>query len=143
VAAANQNVRNNVLSGISNAQRTYWMNKFTPQFNIDPTNGRIAFTQGRKDLFNGVRGNTVGSGSGSTAMGKAALANYKELYDEFMKNMNNPEKAHEFAQKMTFGTKTKFDAGNDGDMQVSTSGIGMDPSTMAMLQMFAPQYGAR
>lgn len=137
VAAANQNVRNNLVSGISNARQAYLVNKFNPQFRFDPGTGRMAFTDGRKDFFSGARGSSAASGAGS---GKPALATYKEIYDEFIKNMNNPDKAHEFAQKMTFGTKSRFDADSDGDMQVSTSGYA-NPSTMGMLQMLAPQYG--
>jgi hypothetical protein len=138
IAAANHNVRNNLLSGISNSRQAYLVNKLNQQqFQFDPGTGRIAFTDGRKDFFNGAR---AGNTTGTTGTGKSALSNYKELYDEFMKNMNNPDKAHEFAQKMTFGTKSRFDADSDGDMQVSTSGYA-NPSTMAMMQMLAPQYG--
>lgn len=143
-AAANQNVRNNLLSGMSNAQRTYWMNKFTSQqFNLNPTNGQITYGEGRKDLFRRSGAGVSGTGTGSAGTPMAMLGAYKQLYDEFMKTMGDSTKAHEFAQKMTFGNRTKFDAGSDGDMQVSTSGVGMDPATLAMFQQLAPQFGAR
>jgi hypothetical protein len=135
---ANENIRTNLISGISNAQRTNWVNKFSPQFNIDPATGRMSFTKGRSDMFSGVKG----SGTGGAGTSASTLGNYKTIFDEFMKLMPDQNKAHEFAQKMAFGTRTKVEAGSDGDTQVSTSGIS-DPSALALLQMMAPQYGGR
>lgn len=129
VREAGDVVRSNVINGITNSQKTYWLNQLTPQYKVDPTTGRISFTKG-KDIKD------VNPGSSDSN----PLDTYKLYYDQFMSKMADPQKAHEFAQKMAFNTRSRFEANSDGETNMTSITNGMNPMALQLLGMYAPQF---
>jgi hypothetical protein len=110
LAAADESVRANVVNGMTNAQKFYWLNKMNEQFQIDPSSSRLFFKKGRN----------FSASSGSTGSSNP-LALYKAYYQQYLKDVSNdPAAAKEFALKAAFATK----GGGSADM-------------MAMLQQYA------
>jgi hypothetical protein len=120
VRLADNDVRTNLLSGMTNAQKTYWLNRMNPYYNINPESGALYFKKGKS--LN--EGNPSGVTSDSMAM-------YKANYDKFRRTFPNADedKALEYAQKMTFGNKGAFNANGDVDLT--------NPMVMSILN----QYG--
>lgn len=98
---ANENMRINLLSGLTNAQKSYWGNKLNNQYQINPSTGRMYFTKGK-----GI--NESGSGQVNTN----PLQTYTQAYDAYMKQIENPTLAHEFAMRLTFGNSRSKDDDN-------------------------------
>jgi hypothetical protein len=111
LAAADENVRANILNGMTNAQRFYWMNKLNEQYQIDPSTGRLFFKKGKNLLAK--------SGSGS---GNDPFAVYKAYHRQYLKEISNdPDAAKEFALKAAFPAR----------------GGAMSPDMMGMLQQYS------
>lgn len=112
----NENMRMNLLSGITNSQKTHWLNRMNSQFEIDPTSGRIYFKKG-KNL----------SDDANTPPGSNPLAVYNGYYEQFINSpygSSHPDWANDFAMRMAFGNKG------------AQTGNGMNPEALAMLQMY-------
>jgi hypothetical protein len=111
----NENVRANLVSGISNAQRTGWLNRMNSQFQIDPTSGRIYFTRGHN------------FGDKANASTQDQYTAYSNAFEQLMKvpGMSaHPELAHQFAMKKAFGDNADQNNG------------GMSAEAMAMLKAY-------
>ena len=130
IREANESFRNNLIGGITNSQRTSWLD--TPQFHMDPTRAKVIFKNGKKRLARSSGGDESGY-----------LNQYKAIYDRFLAKMNNEDRAHDFAQKILFGNKTRLQADNDGDSSVSTTGYENYPAAMQLLGMYAPHFLGR
>jgi len=113
VRLADNDVRTNLLSGITNAQKTYWLNRLNPYYNINPESGALNFKRGKS--FN--------QGSAFSAAAGDSLALYKANVDKFRKAFPDADinKALEYAQR------------NQPDNDAGLS----NPMLMSMLQ----QYG--
>jgi hypothetical protein len=133
VRTADNDVRTNLLSGMTNAQKTYWINRLNPYYRINPTSGVLDFKGGK-----GLRGS-----SGASSTGGNPMALYKSYFDQFMNTIPGADraKAYDFAQRMTFGNKSRFGVDSDGDAEMSASSVGaMNPMAMAMLQQYGAQF---
>lgn len=121
VRLADNDVRTNLLSGITNAQKTYWLNRLNPYYNINPESGALYFK----------RGKSLNQGSPSSAAAGDSLALYKANVDKFKKAFPDADinKAFEYAQRVSFSNKNQPGADDDADLS--------NPMLMSMLQ----QYG--
>jgi hypothetical protein len=131
VVQGREGMRAQLVNGMSNAQRTSWMNSMNPQYKVDPTTGRINFTKGKS---------LSSAGSSGTGYGPDI-----DVYDSYLKQAKgrgySEEKAHQFAERMTFSNRSKVTAGTQGDAQVSSTGYGYNPQSIAELLRYLPAFG--
>lgn len=118
---ASNDARLSLLNGMTNAQRTYWLNRLNPQYNINPSTGYLAFKGGK-----GIRNSVSGASRSNDP-----FALYKNSFDQFnaMFPGADSQRAYSFAEKMAFANKGRY----DGDDE-------MTPQELAMLQGYGPQY---
>jgi hypothetical protein len=127
-AAALQNVRNNILSGFTNASKLQQVNAMHPQYHMDAS-GRFFFT----GIGKGIQSDALNS-QGSDPL---------SLYDAYLKRYNttfpsqaNTDRAFSFAEKMALGNKSRYGVDSDGDASMSMSGYLPSPQAQALLSMF-------
>jgi hypothetical protein len=132
-AMANHNLLANLQSGITNAQKTGWINKMNPYYSINPANGRLFFKQGK--------GLNASSGSGAQS-GQDPIALYNYNMEQYMSRVPGADRksAQDFATRMAFANKSQFGVDSDGDSRMNMSSTGYNPMMMAYLQNYAPQF---
>lgn len=130
VKQAEESVRQNIISGISNKEKASRLNLIAQQFRFDPQDGQFYFTKG-KDL--------PLSPSGPTGQGSSIEA-YDQYYKQAKAKGYADEKAHDYASKMVFGNKSKFSADSDGDSHMTTSTYGTSPMAAQLLNLYTPQF---
>lgn len=127
-------VRRNLLSGITNQQKTNWMNQLNPYFSIHPDAfaNKQFFFKGGKGL-----GNPASPGGGGDPW-----RTYQAYYDQYIDKVPGADKksANDFALRMAFSNKSQFGTDSDGDTKASTSGY-YNPQAAAFLSQYAPQFG--
>lgn len=102
VALANNDIRLNQINGMTNQERTSWVNAMNPRFKINP-----GFDEyGRPGMLTFKGGKSLNE-AGLPAGNDNSLTLLKANYDKFMRMFPNADenKALEYAQKMTFGNK--------------------------------------
>lgn len=131
-ALANQNLLANLQSGITNAEKTGWINKINPYYSVNPSNGQLFFKQG-KAL------NAASSGSSATA---DPIALYNSYVEQYMSRVPGADRksAQDFASRMAFANKSQFGIDSDGDARMNMSSIGNNPMALAYMQSIMPQF---
>ena len=114
---ANEVVRKNLISGMTNAQRTHWLNSFYDQFDLDPTSGAILF-EGGKQVSYGRTG--TGGGGGSLNAGDAYLAAYMKAKGDYP---GASEETWRKAAEINSGIGRRTQSDDDGDGMVDKSKI--------------------
>lgn len=131
-AMANQNLLANLQSGITNAEKTGWINKMNPYYSINPSNGQLFFKQGK--------------GLNAASTGSSAAADPISLYNTYMEQYMSRvpgadrKSAQDFATRMAFANKSQFGVDSDGDSRINMSGIGNNAAMMAYLNNYMPQF---
>lgn len=121
IAQANDVVRKNIVGALNNKQTAGWMNSWYPQFNLDPSSGRVSFTEG--------------SGRSSITSGGSAPKSYIDVYKELkLQNPNVPDEVlREQAKQMTGQARNTITS--DGDIKSTYQG----PTPQMLMQMLKGQ----
>lgn len=125
---ANAVVLKNYINGMTNAQKTHWMNSFFDQFDIDPASGAINFDKANhKDFTTGRTGS--GTGSNTTT---AYVDAYMALKKQF------PEASEEVLRE-----QAKINAGAGRRTQTDEDGDGVVDKTRMLQQLLgaSPMFG--
>jgi hypothetical protein len=133
VRLLNNDIRRNYISGITNAEKTGWLNKLNPYYSINPAYGQLFFKQGKA-----LTDNAVGSGYSSDP-----LTMYNSYMQQFLDKVPGADRktAQEFAMRAAFANKSQYGVDSDGDTRMSMSGAGYNPMAMMnMLGNYSPQF---
>jgi hypothetical protein len=127
-------IRKNLVSGITNQQKTSWMNQLNPYFSIHPDafGSKQFFFKGGKGL-----GSPASGGTGQDPWGT-----YQSYYDQYMAKVPGADRksANEFALRQAFSNKSQYGVDSDGDVRASTSGYN-NAQAAAYLAQYGPQFG--
>lgn len=124
---ANEVVRKQFINGMTNAQKTHWMNEMFDQFDIDPTTGAILFNNPNSFKF----GRNAGGGSSSSAATSYVDA-YMALKEKY------PNASEEVLRK-----QAEINAGGARRTQQDDNGDGVMDKAKLMQSIFGamPMFG--
>jgi hypothetical protein len=134
VRLANNDIRTNTVSGMTNEQKTRLMNQLNPYYriNVDPRQGPVGGAIFKTGSGKGIKAPTANSYAENPL---STYKTYLEQYNTAFPSQANSDRAYAFAEKMALGNKSRYGVDSDGDASMSMSGYMMSPQAQQMALM--------